>query len=489
MYIQTLIRNLLYHSSAVFHDAQGNEISKDRIGSDYSAIKHYVLDRAGLEDIVAIHLPYDFHYLLTILACMEVGVPYIPLRQSWPATRIDQIKLLTNYTILIDDNQLKTICRGHNDACSGRVNISPDAPLYIMCTSGTTGEPKAVVIQRKAYEHFLKWFGSELQCGPDCRILFTADFTFDVSLQDVGLLLLKHCESYFSQFNGNLFHLAHEIDSYEIHSIATVPNNLNLLLQNNIFERSSLQSLKQLCLAGSRFFYGTYRSIWEKLPRLEALYNFYGPTEATIYCLYQRLSGAEMDEVKEANVTIGRAAPGLRCLLRDQSGKSIERPHSVGELLVAGPQVMREYLGDSKRTSQSLSFINGNSYYGTGDIAFFDDSGKYYIIGRLDETLKRRGYRVNLLDIDSYIQKLDCVLDSATIAIPDTMIDHLLVTYVIPKQPIPEIAMRQKLSQVLVEYQIPDYIFYTNSFPTNNSGKICKESLKRMFVARMPQAS
>jgi acyl-coenzyme A synthetase/AMP-(fatty) acid ligase len=484
MQIQRLIRDLFQDSDAVFHNADGNPLCKEQILSEYQGIKCFLLDNMSEADIVAIRLAYDYRYLLSILVCMEIGLPYVPLRLGWPSSRCEQIKQLSGYTCSLDEGNIEAICSYGVIPERTSFPISLETPLYIIYTSGTTGEPKGVVIQRKAYEHFVRWIDDEITSGPDCKILFVADFSFDMSLLDIALFLVKQCQCFFSQFDGNFFRLAHEIETYGIHSIATVPNNISLLLQDDIFERSSFESLKQLLLGGSRFSYGTYHSIQAKLPRLEALYNFYGPTEVTVYCHFQRLTGIETDDVKDANVTIGKTAPGLKCLLRDPSERTIDQPNTAGELLVGGIQVMREYLGDPMRSSQSLTVINGDVYYRTGDIAYFDDSGRYYITGRKDETLKRRGYRINLADIDSYIQKLDFVCESATVAIPDSAVDHLLVTYLVARQQFPESVVRQKLSHFLVDYQIPDYILYTDSFPTNNSGKICKESLKKMFAMR-----
>src|SRR5262249_38664432 len=147
-----------------------------------------------------------------------------------------------------------------------------------------------------------------------------------------------------------------------------------------------------------------------------------------------------------------------------------------------------EYLADPERTARYLQTTNGVTYYRTGDVAFFDKHGQYYIAGRKDDTIKRRGYRINLLDIDSYIQKTDFISDCLTIAIPDAAADHILVSFVVLKQPISEAALRQHLAQVLVDYQVPDRIEIRDSLPTNNSGKVSRELLTKEYLENHPTA-
>jgi acyl-CoA synthetase (AMP-forming)/AMP-acid ligase II len=485
-----MIRDLFESAHARFHDAEGNLVPHAQVVFEYQAIKALLLAEAGEDDSVAINLPYDYKYLLSIYACMEIGLPYVPLRPSWPAARIEQIRRLSQFAYLLDESQIDRACRQeHRSGSRTPFTIQPDRPLYIIYTSGTTGEPKGVVIQRRAYEHFLRWVDALMPCGSDCRILFTADFTFDMSLLDVALFLAKRCACYFSQFQGNVFRLALEIENFAIQSIATVPNNLSMLLQEEVFDRSNLESLRYLLLGGSRFSYGVYKAIFGKLPAATRVYNFYGPTEATVYCHFKELSGNEATDVLDSNITIGQPAPGLRCRLLDADGRGVTLPKTPGELLIGGVQVMKEYLRDPQKTQEQLLAADGISWYRTGDVAFFDDKGDYYITGRKDETLKRRGYRINLRDIDSYIQKIECVSDCVTVAIPDPRLDHLLVVFVVLKTPQAETAFRRRLSQVLLDYQVPDHIEFRSGFPTNNSGKVCRETLQKEFLAKTRAAA
>ena len=102
-------------------------------------------------------------------------------------------------------------------------------------------------------------------------------------------------------------------------------------------------------------------------------------------------------------------------------------------------------------------------------------------MGRLNETIKRRGYRVNLLDIDSYIQKIEEVQNCITIAYDDDIVDNKLLCCILISSEIDDESLFRKMKQFLVDYQVPDKVVYVKSFPLNSSGKICRMTLKEMY--------
>ena len=152
------------------------------------------------------------------------------------------------------------------------------------------------------------------------------------------------------------------------------------------------------------------------------IYNAYGPTEATIYATCHKLRFNAQDEVNH-NISIGKP-------IRNTKLKILNN-----ELLISGAGLMRGYLNDEQKSKKALIDIDNQTYYKTGDIAFVDDEGKYYITGRIDDTVKVAGFRVNLLDIDAYIHKLHYVKDCATVVMDDKKKDdNYLVSFMILKE-------------------------------------------------------
>jgi acyl-coenzyme A synthetase/AMP-(fatty) acid ligase len=466
---------------AVLHDIEGTPLPPDKIRREYRAIKGFLLDNFREDEIAAIRLDFGYRYLLCIGACMDVGVPYLPLRSGWPDARIEQIRRLTGFSRLIDEAGIEDICRHPRPSSGTGFRPEPSKALYVICTSGSTGEPKAVVIERRSYENFLHWLDSYFSgLSRDSRLLLASDFTFDLSLFDVGLFFLKRCSLHLTRFDGSAFRLAHEIERYRIDSLTTLPNTIDLLLHETVAAKADLSSLRSLQVGGAWLSEALYRRMFAKLPASLQIHHFYGPTEATVYSHVKRLTGAA-EEVVGGRVCVGAPIEGVSCRLAGPEGGEIREPGIPGELLLGGTQVMRGYFGDPDRTRECVTVIDGVRYYRTGDVAFLDRKGECYIAGRRDETIKRRGHRVNLLDIDAYIQRIDTVENCMTIAWPDPQIEHVLVSYVVARRPTTVAALRTEMAKTLVDYQLPDYIEFVARLPTNESGKVSRRTLEEYF--------
>src|SRR5690606_36146913 len=108
-------------------------------------------------------------------------------------------------------------------------------------------------------------------------------------------------------------------------------------------------------------------------------------------------------------------------------------------------------------------------YYRTGDIAFKDPSGQYFVVGRMDDTIKYRGFRINLTDIDSYIHRLSYIQDCVTVAVENEETQNTTLAYVILKEQVSMADFKKDLSKMLLDYQIPEKIFFVDSYPVNNN--------------------
>ena len=247
--------------------------------------------------------------------------------------------------------------------------------------------------------------------------------------------------------------------------------------------RRKLGSIAHLLLGGSRFSYGVYDAIQRNLPKARC-YNLYGPTECTVYCHARTLSGDPAHDMLDFNVSVGQPIRGTTCLVMDPAGGVITTAREPGELWIGGVQVLDEYRGSPEATASAVATYQGARYYRTGDVGFFDDRGDYYITGRLDETLKRRGYRVNLLNIDSYIQRLAPVQECMTIAVPHPVHEHELVTYVVARAAVTEDELLQLMRQVLVDYEIPDEIRFAQELPRGATGKVDRKQLERQYAMK-----
>jgi len=238
--------------------------------------------------------------------------------------------------------------------------------------------------------------------------------------------------------------------------------------------------LRHALIAGARFPVALDRQFKKFLPQTR-VYNCYGPTEATIYCLARQLGNDQSDYVAEQTVSVGSPIPGCLPRIVDEKLQPVAA-FERGELLMGGVQVMDGYINDSLATDRALAHIEGIRYYRTGDIAFRDEKGGFFVTGRNDDTIKVSGQRVNLSDIDGYVQKLEFVRSCATISIEDALRGASLVLFVVAARPVSKEAAFAALREILPKHQLPQEIRFMENLPVNNSGKVSKRSLLELYL-------
>jgi len=462
MYLRNLISNAI--KSAKLYDKNGNLIDNKTLENEFNAIKNYLLNNYSSNDMVAINFEKDYRYVLMVFASMYVGVTFIPLNKDWPQKRVEQIQDLSGCVVITEDS-----IDFNNTQKSSK--YFENEILYVLFTSGSTGAPKGVKIKRESYDNFVNWINDYFsEINSQDRMLMTTDFTFDIFLVDMALFLTKNLSLFISSFNNNIFKMLYEIEKYKITTHSTVPYNYSMIMGEGIYEKANLSTLKYIILAGARFPNNLYHNFKDRIPNC-SVYNAYGPTEGTIYVSCHKMTYNEDIDIYKNSITIGKPLYNTEFRVVDD------------ELLIASKQLMKEYLNNPQKTKEVLVEIDGKTYYKSGDVVLVNDDSNYFIVGRKDDTIKTAGFRVNLSDIDSYILGLDYINNVATIAIESEGGENDLVCYVILNQDnITPKEIKKDLKDILPYYQIPKTIKIVNEFPLNNSGKICKKTLKSKFL-------
>jgi len=484
-YISRKIYNYINDNTGLY-SLEGYK-SHEEVKQDFSKISNFLYQRKKENEnfTIGIFLPKDYQYLMVLLASMYVGVTYVPLSKKLPATRVNQITEIAEIALIVTDNDLKldadTIHL--NDIFLGDNLVSIDffynkqSPLYIMFTSGSTGAPKGVMISRVNYQSFLIWMNNHYDLTSDDRLLFITEFTFDISLVDVGLLLEKNLNFYFSKFNGNVIDIMQELEQYKINIVSTVPSNFTMLLSSKIIKRFNIQPLKLLILSGSKITKKLYDLVLEYFPTTN-FYNGYGPTEATIFITSKKFDKQTISfDFDSNNASVGCETSDMKIIILDQNKQQVKEGE-IGEIFVSGSQLMIAYKNNNEKTKEALIDLNNTTYYRVGDLGY-QKNGNLYIIGRIDDTIKTRGYRVNLSDIESYTHKLDYINESIILAIEDENIENKLYLFVTLHKQVEKEAIYADLKEILPDYQMPADIIILNKMPLNMSGKISKIDLQQ----------
>jgi acyl-coenzyme A synthetase/AMP-(fatty) acid ligase len=475
MDIKSWINNRLFENDFNLFDPKGAKVDVTKFREDFLKLRAWLSQQSGG---VGIKLPKDHRFLMAILACMDSGVFYVPIKNNYPQNRIDQMQEESNFVTLLDEDKLTAILNSPALNYQAR-NIDQHDILYIICTSGSTGRPKAVIVERMALTHFWKWVENKFSNVKELdRTLQVADFTFDISLIDVALFLRRGCELYFSEFNGNIFTLAYEIEKYQVTVLNTVVNNVNMLLDDNVVDRANYKSLHTVMMGAARFSYGLYKKCLKHFSHI-GVHNLYGVTEVPVYSHCKTM---QFNETDLCEFTVAAGSPIGACTSIIVKDGVHMHAGEKGEILIGGGSLMRGYANDSQKTAEVFMMFEGEKYYRTGDIGFKNERGDFFVTGRMDDTIKYRGYRINLLDIDSYILSRPYVQDAVTIAIEDEETQNKTLCFVITKENKTEKEVKKDLADVLLEYQIPEHIFFVDKYPVNTNGKVCKKTLKQDYL-------
>ncbi len=467
-------------SEWLLHDSSGNRTSKKKNLDRWNGLRSSIRKASKKGSPVIICLPHGETFLLSLLACLKENVPFVPCLPSWPVSRFEQLKEFVEPSLVIEAHNFDSLCSATaTDLASSESNQT----AYIMFTSGTTGKPKGVCISRNALGNFWTWLDKYFcDLKLNSNQLLVTQFTFDISLLDVGIFLLKDTALYFSQFGGNAFLLGAELEQWNIEFLNTVPNNINSFVQAGMHSRCDLSHLNYILIGGAKFSTSTYQGVCESWSKGARIFNFYGPTETTIYTHVHEITKDTLLDCRDKNVTVGKPVQGVSHAIKNATDNALLPTEQIGEILLGGKQLMEGYFKDPATTEKVIFHHNSEKYYRTGDLGLEDKSGRLFVVGRLDETIKRRGFRVNLLDIDAYVQKISGVMDCMTLAYPDEGLENWLLLVAICKDDVTKEGLLLNMKTLLLEHQVPDEIVFTKKFPVNSSGKVDRKALMTEFA-------
>ncbi len=456
-----------------------------------SAIRNVVHNWPKTEQIVALAIHDDIDTYASIFALWMEGKAYVPLHPNQPVDRNHKIINQIGVSYLLDTNKnddYTDLCQVVNTSaliCS--VNFldqwveTPDDDLaYILFTSGSTGVPKGVPITRCNIASFMDAFWQTgIKITPEDRCLQAFDLTFDVSVQSFLVALTRGACVYTVPYGQvKYLHVASLIQEQHISFGAMAPSMLTYL--QPYFAEFDALSLK-VCILTAEQCPVDLVDAWFKCAKNTSIYNFYGPTEATIYCTYYELDRVRDNLSYNGVVSIGKPLPSVYAIIIREDGSLVEGQEK-GELCIAGNQITPGYWNSSEKNDSSFFVFNGMRYYHTRDLCYWDLSGNIMYCGRLDQQAKIQGFRVELGEIEYHARSF-YNNEYRVIAIP-----------FINPQNLTEIALfvesESKDTRPLVEYlrskipyyMIPSCIFFEPTFPLNKSEKVDRNVLKQLLL-------
>lgn len=434
----------------------------------------------------------DIYTYASILALWYEGLAYVPLHPLQPIARCIDIIEQVNIQLIIDSTEMSryvdkyNVLYPQNNSNTDVVfpvinNIDDEALCYILFTSGSTGKPKGVQLNRRNITSFVAAFeNAGIVLSHEDRCLQCFDLTFDVSVQSYLMPLLNGACVYTLPLDCMKYACSADlIERYKLTFGAMAPSMVRFL--KPYFDELDMSSLKKCILTAEASNLSLVKD-WKKCAYNAELYDFYGPTEATIYCTYYKLPD-DINQTKNRNdiLFIGKPMSGIKAVLISPDGIVLNK--GIGELCVAGEQVTPGYwqlFEKNKEAFLTISIDNKDyRFYKTGDLCQFDKDGDLEYIGRIDFQAKVQGYRVELGEIECKIREFT-KCDTVVLAIKEDNNDDILVGFV-ESRLVDEKQVHVYLREQLPPYMIPKSIISLAQFPLNNNGKIDRKQLIEIF--------
>ncbi|HEX4122820.1 MAG TPA: amino acid adenylation domain-containing protein, partial [Verrucomicrobiae bacterium] len=431
----------------------------------------------GPDALVAICVDRSADMLAGLLGILKAGAAYVPMDPAYPKERLAFMLEDSKAGVILTQRKLagtlpktnaRTVCIDAQDEglaiSGGRAPCSQDL-AYVIYTSGSTGKPKGVAVTHQAVVNLLVSAGERIGFTAADTLLGVTTLSFDIAGLELFLPLISggHLTLAKQETTSDGPRLAQLIESSGATVMQATPTTWRLLVESGW---EGKEDLRILC-GGEALS----RSLADELlPRAAALWNFYGPTETTIWSTAWKVT-------KDEPISIGHPLANTQLYILD--GKLAPVPvGATGELHIGGDGLARGYLGRPQLTAEK--FIPNPfrkdpkaRLYKTGDWARFLPDGRVECLGRIDQQVKIRGFRIELGEIETVLRQHPVIANAVVTARESESSGKRLVGYVVSKNGAPSLLeLREFVRSRLPVYMVPAQFVILPEFPLTPNGKI-----------------
>jgi amino acid adenylation domain-containing protein len=475
--------------AAIALESADERLSYAELNARANVLAHAIIDSGVMPgDTVAVCAGRELNTVIAALAAIKVGANYTPLDPEYPAERLSHMLSDCSPTCLLStagvsaelpEHDAKTILIDRFDFTAGNmenpsVQLQQAAPLYTIYTSGSTGKPKGVVLPQATISNLSDWQSADARLGKPARTLQFAPSSFDVNIQELfttwasgGTLVMIDADTRRDMPALAQFIADHNVQRLYLPFAALRP------LAESISSRSDLVlDLKDVITAGEQLqITPALRTMFKALPECR-LHNQYGPSETHV------VTALTLDADATSWPTlpsIGTPVVNCKTYVLDETLQPVPLG-AAGELCLGGCQVALGYLDQPELNAERFvanPFVPGTDLYRTGDQARFNANGEIEFLGRIDDQVKFRGFRIEPGEIAAKLSEHPSVQQALVLLRQDIPGNPQLTGYVVSTDDSDQnTILKHHLKKSLPDYMIPATIVRVAEFSLTPSGKI-----------------
>jgi amino acid adenylation domain-containing protein len=447
----------------------------------------------GPDSLVGLCVDRSPEMIVGILGILKAGAGYVPLDPTYPSERLSfmlqdaNIFVLLTQAHLLDtlpqhngprlslDSDWDSIAKERSDNPTSRA--TPGNLAYVIYTSGSTGQPKGVMIPHCGLVNYLSWCTEVYEVAEGCGAPVHSSISFDLTITSLFSPLMVG-RSVFLVADGieNLVEALLARDNYSL--VKITPAHLRALAE--LMPQDEVAGRVRALIIGGEALHMESLSFWRTHAPSTRLINEYGPTETVVGCSVHEVAPYD---ATFGPVPIGRPVANTQLYVLNEKLQPVEEG-VTGELYVGGDGVGVGYLRRGELTDERFipdpfSREPGGRLYRTGDLARFNSSGILEFLGRIDNQVKIKGFRIELDEVETILSQFAGVRECVVLAREDATDEKRLVAYIVcDETELAEMEELRKLMKVKVpDYMVPSTFVRMDSLPLTTNGKVDRKAL------------
>ncbi|MCF5546603.1 non-ribosomal peptide synthetase [Pseudomonas salomonii] len=464
---------------------QDGSLTFAQLHTQANRLAHYLRDKGVGPDVcVAIAAERSPQLLIGLLAIIKAGGAYVPLDPDYPAERLAYMLKDSGVHLLLTQTALLELLPATEGVCviamdslhldswptqAPGLHLNGDNLAYVIYTSGSTGQPKGVGNTHAALAERLQWMQATYQLNDTDVLMQKAPISFDVSVWECFWPLITGCRLVLAGpgEHRDPHRIAQLVQEHGVTTLHFVPPLLQLFIDEPLVAECT--SLRRLFSGGEALPAELRNRVLAQLPAVQ-LHNRYGPTETAINVTHWHCHAEDGERSP-----IGRPLGNVICRVLDEQLNPL--PAGVpGELCIGGIGLARGYLGRAGLTAERFVAdplgAPGTRLYRTGDRVRWSADGVLEYLGRLDQQVKLRGFRVEPEEIEARMLALDGIAQAVVL-----VRDAQLIGYYTAHAQLTEQAVKTALAAELPEYMVPALLMRLDAMPLSPSGKLDRRAL------------